>query len=306
MAGVKAHRVHVASELDIGKGVTCKIAEPEEMPHNDQGDVADIIGYGPGCIARLNPGQLYEQYAGAAKRDAAKQMKQFMESGAEAAAWNYYLDFLSVCAPDDYQDYIDNPPDAMEMKEILKMETDRGYLVTSFNEDIGPAWVEEMEQRFPPYRGKLNYINMKGEWDRTMSDVLIGPVSFMFLDKSAFKPMSVAIPQLNNFRLPSTQNKSTKVSSPVNKQAPRANAEDEFRAGMAFMPSAQLLDHIEFSTSPEVTDHVMSKLIQSNTPTAERKLIDRNEIPYGSGANVKFVKHIFSIRNIEIVNTETK
>lgn len=304
MAGVKAHRVHVASELDIGKGVTCKISDPEDMPRNEHGHVVDVVAYGPGCISRLNPGQLYEQYAGAAKRDCSEQLKAFLDANAVDAAWDYFMNFLSVCAPDDYQMYQTAPINNSEKLKILTMEAERGYVVTSYYEGIGPEWVEEMEAKFPPKRGPLCIKNFKGEWEWSHCDVLVGPVTFYFLDKSAFKPMSVAIPQLNNFRLPSTLNKSTKVGSPVNKQAPRANAEDEFRAANAFMPAKQLLNHIEFSTSPEITDHVMDKMLKLKEPTKARDLIDRSKHPYGSGANIKFVKHIFAIRSIEIVDTE--
>lgn len=306
MAGVFAHRVDIASQLDNRKGVACRIVEPEHMPYDEFGNRVDLAVYGPGCVARLNPGQLYSQYGGAVKRDQRLRMLAARDNGVPwETIWAGYLDFLSVISPPTHESA------RSKSSQAAQQELERIYqygivtLDTSDNGYIGPQWVRELRASYPPNKGRLWVHNENGDWEQTNCKVLIGPVPIIFLDKSDFKSMAVAVARLNNFRLPSTQNKATKVSRPVNTQAPRFG-EDEFRSANAVATGKSTLDHIELSTNPEATAMYIRKAWTTDAPFQMRGIIDRNVIPYGSGVNVAFAKHLIGIVGLEtkIINED--
>jgi hypothetical protein len=116
--------------------------------------------------------------------------------------------------------------------------------------------------------------------------------------------MSVAVARRNNFGLPSTQNKSTKVAYPTNVQAPRVYAEDEIRSLFAVAGGTAAMNIIEVSTNPVATEMAVTKGYNADSPTNVRGIIDRNILPVGSGRNTAFVESIMMVGGIGITNTK--
>ncbi|AXH70824.1 RNA polymerase beta subunit [Vibrio phage BONAISHI] len=289
------------SGLHGNKGVACKILPPERMPRDENGNIADVVVYGPGCVARLNPGQLYEHFAGGVKRDFRLSLLEQRAAGVpDENLAQQLLEFYKLVSPPTYEATKNKTPKQLQ----AALETIFANKIITFdpgdNDWMGVKWARAVENRYPPRRTRIYIENEDGVMEPTIDRALIAPVSFIWLDKSHFKPMSIAVPKLNNFRLPSTQNKTTKVSSPVNLQAPRAAAEDELRSYFAAAGPVATLNHIEISTNPDATEMTVRKAMQEGKPTAMRGVIDRSKIAYGSGANVEFVKHILGVMSIEV------
>jgi hypothetical protein len=274
------------------------------MPYDEFGNITDIAVFSAGCIARLNPGQLYEQYMGAVKRDYRLRMLAMRDQGLPLMQiWAAYLEFLSLISPPTYESAV-NKTETAAMAELDRIFKDK---IVTFDPDdnayMGPDLIRKVRVQYPPNKSRVFVHNFAGIPEATIRGALIGPVQFFFLDKSDFKSMAVAVPRLNNFRLPSTQNKSTKVSKPVNVQAPRFG-EDELRSANAVCGGERALDHIELSTNPEATAMAVRKGWDAKHPTAMRDVIDRNRIPYGSGVNIAFAKHILGIVGLDLAKTK--
>lgn len=104
-----------------GKGVICYIAEPDEMPVDEDGNRADIMMDALSTNSRMNLGRLYEQYINAASRDVSKRLCQLLgvkkgdsralgvisglESNADGRfeqAWAYLMSYYQIVSPKMY------------------------------------------------------------------------------------------------------------------------------------------------------------------------------------------------------------
>lgn len=292
------------SGMSGNKGVACRIMEPEDMPTDEQGNICDIAVYGPGCVARLNPGQLYEQMKGACDREIRHNIVRMVGGGDYAGAWEHYIQYQRLVGPDTSVPLEGLTP--LERKaELDNIIMDKIYAtIPDDNVYVGTKWMRALHTFAKPHKSPVTFRNFDGTMRTTRKPVTIGQVQIMTLDKLSFKPMSVAVSLLNNFGLPSTQNKATKLNSPISKQAPRVYAEDEMRSMTAVMGGGKVMDQIELSTNPEATIAAVEKMYNSDTPMSERALIDRSKIKRGSGRNVQFVKHILSISGIGIADSK--
>lgn len=286
------------------KGVGCRQSPPEDMYTDEFGNVADIVLYGAGCVARLNPGQLYEQYIGAFCRDIRLDVIAMMQQNNVAGAFAHILKAVEILSPPTYELY-SRKTQPEQLKAIEEVVNDKLYaLIPDDNDWIGVQTILDINAFRAPNKSRVRFKNFKGEYEWTRAPALIGPVQFFILDKSSFKPMSVAVARRNNFGLPSTQNKSTKVAYPTNVQAPRVYAEDEIRSLFAVAGGRAAMDVIEISTNPVATEMAVTKCFNADSPANVRGIIDRNILPVGSGRNTAFVESIMMVGGIGITNTK--
>lgn len=98
-----------------GKGVV-KILEPEDMPRDANGVVADIVVLSKGIVARTNMGKLYEQHFSKSSRQTKQRIKDILavKTSREISsllpseiniAFNYLLDYLSYFNTTQYKLY---------------------------------------------------------------------------------------------------------------------------------------------------------------------------------------------------------
>ena len=286
------------------KGVGCRQSPPEDMYTDEFGNVADIAFYGAGCIARLNAGQLYEQYIGAFCRDVRLDVIEMVNQNRHGDAFQHILGALAIISPPTYEEYLKKTvPEQLKSVEIV-VKGKLQPIIPDDNDWIGVQTILDINKFRTPNKGRVRFRNFKGEIEWTRTPALIGPVQFFILDKSSFKPMSVAVARRNNFGLPSTQNKSTKVAYPTNVQAPRVYAEDEIRSLFAVAGGTAAMNIIEVSTNPVATEMAVTKGYNADSPTNVRGIIDRNILPVGSGRNTAFVESIMMVGGIGITNTK--
>lgn len=288
-----------ASNMSGSKGVFVKISPDEEMPTDAYGRRADIAVYGGSVIARLNYGQLYEQYINACADTVQMKLREMLAGGQENEAWEWLLGWYNLASPETFNTISKKSGRHRRRHLDLVCKHHISLLIPADNSYVGPDYIRKLRAYCPPIKTPVTFTNFDGKKVTTKVDVLIGAMEWMVLDKSSFKPMAVCVAKRQAHGLPSTLNKSTKTAAPVNMQPSRGYAEAECRAIGNAVGGKPLQDVIDLSVNPEALNHALNKIWHSPNPMAETGLIDRVETPYGSGRSVGVPKNI--LRGIGII-----
>lgn len=286
------------------KGVVCLITPKSEMPTDDYGNVAEVVLYGRSVIARLNPGQLFEQYFNATARDVSKDIRKLVAAGDYNTAWEIVVKHYGIISPIHCADVVESlTTDALRRNHLDLICKEGIYQVIPPDENKAGATIYNEIRGFrEPDRSPVTFTNFDGNKIRTVKDVLIGSMDIIVLDKSSFKPMAVNVARMQHHGLPATTNKTTKVASPTNRQPPRVIGESEDRAISAATDGYALANITDMAVNPEAMREGVRKLFTSKNPMNIPELIDRKEIPYGSSRTVGFFKNILSCLGAAVVN----
>jgi len=288
------------SDLAGGKGVICGVRETEDMPVDDFGNRADVLVYGKGAVARLNPGQFYEHYINAVARDVAGDIRTMMDAGQNDRAWEHFRT-LVACTSTVMEENIQDLSEA-EKLEVLDSIYDKGiYLVIrADDEKLCPELYRKLKAFRPPNKSPVTYTTRTGERVRTKDPVLIGTKFMIVLDKLDHKPMAVSGILRQHHGLPAVQNKTTKHSTPSKEQPPRVIGETELRSLVSVIGGDAAAETMDLATNPESHRMAVNSIILSDRPSDIECLVDRSVVPIG-GRPIKFVRHIAACAGWEIV-----
>jgi len=290
------------SDLHGGKGVECVILPDDQMPTDDFGNVADVCVYGRSAIARLNPGQLYEQYINAASRDITLDVKAMMDKGDMDGAAIHLLKYYEIASP----------PMA-DLFRKLKGNKRNAHLETVYRDGIYlhiPAdndWTtidlyRKMEEFRPVNISPVTYTNSAGNRVRTKSEVLIGGKYMIVLEKSESKSMACTGPRLQHHGLPASSSRATRYSTPTKEQAPRVYGESEGRALSGSIGSTATAHLIGLTTNPAVHREVVKNILMAENPSDIPMVVDREKFPLGNERACAFVNHLLNSQGVGIEN----
>ena len=289
------------SNLSAGKGVVCQIMEDEDMPVDEFGNRADLVVYGKGAVARLNPGQFYEQFINACSRDITLDVKAMMDKGDMEGAWNHFIRYLQIAAPKQLELLDVNDPETRDetLKGIYK---DGIYLfIPADDPNFGINIYQKMMEFRPPNKSKVTYTDVMGVRRTTVKPVLIGAMQTVVLEKIDHKPMAVSGILRQHHGLPAVQNKSTKYTRPTKEQAPRVIGETESRTLSAIIGGDAVANLIDLAGNPTTHRESISALYTAENPAKVPNAVDRDKNP-PNGRAIAFVKHVLKCAGVELTD----
>lgn len=274
------------------------------MPTDAFGRRAEVTIFGGSTIARLNDGQYYEQFINACADFIRMDVQAMVKEGQYDLAWRHLLGFYEIASPETYA--VIAPKNPIEQRKHVDLIVDNpiSLIIPGDNEYVGIEYIKRLMEYRNPEKTPVTFRNLDGNMVTTRVPVLIGSAAWITLDKSSFKPMAVAVAKRQGHGLPSTLNKTTKTSSPTNKQPSRGYAEAEIRAITAAVGGEATMDVVDLSVNPSALDSALEKLWDADNPMSVTNLIDRNEIPYGEGRSVGLPKHLLGCMGIGIANSK--
>ncbi len=315
-----------------GKGVVCKIEEPENMPVDSDGNVADIVS-GPDSVpGRMNLGRLYKPYFAAAARDVRKELLEMIgyprdylqptsiEQLKEIPLdrWNAMmsraLQLFKIVSPTIHKELVDYCTEdevyewmaqVFSSQNYLHMPTESESILlgTPFEEERSyDEMVLEIEKNFKLVYGPVTYRSNGGEVVTTRDKVRIAPLPIMLLDKIADSWLSVDVGKLSNFGVLASQNSVDKYSSPWKKRSPKTNGETEL-SGLYISYggrelAAELIDRNGSITSQL---NISRAILNDPHPTRIKDALDREKFPLGSARPIQMTKHMMSCGGFRIV-----
>lgn len=310
-----------------GKGVICKVVDPEDMPVDENGVRAEIVMDGNSTNSRMNLGRVYEQYFNAASAHVSAEVRrilglepnmpglqtklQQMEAtnrGAMDAAWDLILGYLKIMSPDRMWPYYALGEVMTSQRGLLKNTFPR----TSFMESVINGvdgfplyWPPENERelsqavrmiqadpRYRPLHGPVTYRGYSGQIRKTKAKVRIGSVYIIMLEKIADDWTAVSSSKRQHFGVISQITSWDKNSTPQRVQAIRAWGESEVRISVSFPGPRVTADILDRNNNPMTSRHLIQNLLQAEFPTNIEKIVDRKKVPYGGNKPLQLVKHM--------------
>lgn len=302
-------RVEVRFEYDVvpdvgfkltdfhgGKGVICDVWPTEDMPMDAEGNRAEIIMDGDSTIKRMNIGRLYEQYLNATSRHVSNVIRQMMldpkNKGPVDEAWLYLLGYYKIVSPRMY-DLITGPSYTNTPRQHLDAVVKDGvylYLPTD-NPADSPTMIEELLKYYPINIGPVTYRGRSGNVVTTDTNILIGTLYIMLLEKTGGDWSGVSSSKLQHFGIPARLTKFDKHSLPGRAQPVRITGESEVRLLAATIGGEATAELLEMSNSPTMHKHVVANLLRAEQPSNIKSIIDRSIVPRGGSRSLVYVRH---------------
>lgn len=291
------------------KGVICHIAEPHEMPVDEQGNRADMVFDPNSTISRMNVGRVYEQYINASARDTAKNIRHRLgyregqrivfeqlydhDPALIAAVWDYLKGFYRIVSPVRMGRWADSLDERRIYQHLMHVVNDGIYIyLPAENEAENIQIVEQLEQNYRPVYGPITYIGNSGIKRTTKRPVRIGPMYVLLLEKTGDDWTAVSSGKFQSYGVLSPVTNADKYSQPTTPQSTRVLGESEVRileTNTEAGTSAEMLDR---NNNPQVHEMIVENILLAPQPTNIDHVVDRTKIPYGGSKPLQLVKHL--------------
>lgn len=305
---------HKLSDIHASKGVICAILPDEMMPVDKNGNRADVISDSAPTISRMNLGRSYESYLGAFSRDNRQNLSNLLQSqfgpdfyktmpstGLDIAR-KYLRDIYSFINSEMVA-FIDSLNDE-EMQELVREVHQDGLFLyyPPDNERNVVDVISDIENSpYKPLNDKVTYVDNLGRTVQTVSDVQIGVLYFMMIDKIGNSMSAVSSAKVNNFGFP------VKGGSNLDKfRYPHSLTPNKFidetggRILTSFMGPEAIADMMDLALNPNSHKAVIRSALESDKAFS-MYTIDRNTIPYGQTKSLQILRHIFRAGGMNFV-----
>ena len=317
---IEAYRIEFVIEYEIkpdigfkitdchgSKGVICYIEKPENMPLDSDGNRADIIQDSLSIAHRSNPGKLYEHYIGSAARDISKKVKNILKVNSKEGlnqiqnldqniidyAYNYILGFFKLVSKKQYLFYKDQVLGEDRLKYLADV-IDRGiYIYYPSDNQYEPInIIKNIQKEYPPVYGPVTYTGYSGDKVTTLSNIRIGPMYIMLLEKIADDWSCVSSGTLNVHGVLSPTTKSEKYRYPYRNTSIKSVGESEGRIINGFCENETIAEMFDRNGNILVHKHIYKGILESNNPTNINDSVNREIYPLGSTKALQLYKHI--------------
>lgn len=302
------------------KGVIVKIAKPEEMPIDQDGNRADIVMDANSTVSRMNIGRLYEHYFNAASRDTTKKILEMLDFQAKDKhlyskvlnlfdndrlkfdnVYNYLMGYYSIVSPKMFNFYTKEISDQDKFNHLYSVCKDGIYLfIPVDNEPQTDDIVRKLEKHYKPTYGPVSYVGTSGKRVTTKSPVRISTLYMMLLEKIGDDWAAVSSGKLQHFGILSQLTKSDKYSQPTRNQAVRAIGETEARIFVSYCGQKLAAELMDRNNNPVTHKATVWNILDSKYPTDIGYVIDRSQIKLGGAKPIQLVNHILQTGGIKL------
>lgn len=293
------------------KGVICHVAEPEEMPVDQNGTRADIIMDANSTFARMNIGRLYEHYFSAAAIEVSKNVRSYLDISKMPApqaykeikrldknlvhqVYNYLMGFYELISQKQYEFFMSLSED--EKYEHLASVIESGSYIfypTDNQKDMVDV-VRQIEKHpeYKPLYGPVSYVGFSGRKTVTEEPVRIAPLYMMVLEKITDDWSAVSSGKLQHFGILSPMTKSEKYAYPFRNSPVRTIGETEGRIFAGYCGREGIAEMMDRSNSPTTHRHIVMSILKADKPMNIEKAVDRTLVPLGNSKPLQLVRHI--------------
>jgi len=275
------------------------------MPVDADGNVADVLAYAKGAIARLNTGQMYDHYINAASRDMSKLIRRkYSESVGTDDLFNMLMEYYLAVAPTQHNEMARHYLSVEIRADHVKSVIDNGiYLhVSATDPHIDKDIVNKIRKVISPTYGPVTYINDVGETIVTKDKVFIGIMNMILLEKTDMHPMSVSSAALQHHGLLAGSSKVSRLSHPSKQQSVRAFGETECRLYAATLGGDFVAEILDLANNPDSHREVIRSILKADNPAKVKELVNRTKNPLGNSRALGFVNHILTCMGFSIMD----
>ena len=274
------------------KGVICHIFRDEDAPTDMAGNRADVIKFARTAVARLNPGQLYEQYITASARDMSKWVANNYGTLDLLSIWDFVLLYYHKAAPKQYEILTAEYTTPEQIDAHIRSIVESGiYLyIPADSEHLRPEIFNDIEAIMPPTYGPVTYRDLNGNMVTTHDKAFIGIQQIIVLEKSDLHPMAVSSSTLQHHGIISGPNKASRQGHGAKVQATKVMSETEVRMWAALIGPWFIAAILNLANSPESHKEVVKQIMEAPQPTNIAKF---KNIHKGQSRPLQFITHVF-------------
>lgn len=300
------------TDVHGGKGVICKIEEPENMPIDCNGVRADIVMDAGSTINRMNLGRLYEQYFGSAAQHLSTNVRKMLDipqglsysetmkrmrkvdTQIQDQVYQHVIEFYALLSEKQYLFFRDGVNFEDRTEHLGDIVRDGIYIFYPIdnNRDIEQAVLDIEASPYKPPYDKVSYVGNSGKRVLTDQPFRIGPLYMMLLEKITDDWSSVSSGKLQHFGILSPTTKSEKYAYPFRNSPVRTIGETEGRIFAGYCGREAIAEMMDRSNNPTTHRHIVWQLLSADQPTNIDKIIDRKAIPLGASKPIQLVRHI--------------
>lgn len=295
------------TELHGSKGVITRVIPDEDMFIDDNGVMADIAFIPSSGVNRMNPGRSHEQLIGASTRDIIKRIRRKL-----------YLDDLEKYSFEEVREHLDGlkedevreaydylfraydvvSPNIAEEKDLMLNDPDQWWkdhltdVIIDGNEPYGMYIQNEVgsikdyskiikelsEGEFAPDITPVTYRDLGGKIRRTKKPVLIGPMYFLALEKTATDYNGVSISRVNQFGVGIRLSGADKHLAPVREVGSNHSGESEVRNMTKSVGGEVVAMLADVNNDPASIRNVGKKIVVHPTPSNMDQAIVPSEV----------------------------
>lgn len=262
------------------------------MPMDMAGNHADVIKFARTAVARLNPGQLYEQYITASARDMSKWVANNYGTTDLLQIWDFLLAYYHVVSPKQYDiltvEY--TTPEQIDAHIRSIVESGIYLYIQADSEHLEPGIFNRVEAIMPPTYGPVTYRDANGVMVTTHDKAFIGIQQIIVLEKSDLHPMAVSSAPLQHHGVIGGPNRAARQGHGAKVQATKVMSETEVRMWAAIIGPWFIAAILNLANSPESHKEVVRQILEADQPT---NIVEFKNIHKGQSRPLQFITHVF-------------
>lgn len=275
------------------------------MPVDKWGKRAEIIVDADSTIKRMNIGRWYEQHINAAASYVQMHLPKILGNGTPQeidAAWDYLMVFYKTVSPVMYDIILQSDIMQRRMDHLQDVIRDGIYLHIPVDSPKPMLEVStELNQLYPDLVGPIVYRAPNGEFVTTVSDIMIGSMYIMLLEKTGNVWAAVDSSKLQHFGIPAKLTNEDKYSAPGREQPVRVFGESEVRSVVAIAGGDVVADILDQTNNPQNHKIIIDTILHADRPTDIPSVIDRRFYPIGNGRMQSYVHHFLECAGARFV-----
>jgi hypothetical protein len=311
------------TDLFGGKGVVVSIWEDEDMPVDEDGNVADMIFDQAAVNNRMIPGRLYEHIINGSARDMYRRVVRMLgiedmrRPGALrqdlyrvqrerphdlAAAWEYLLGFYDITVPKQAAIYRNANYGTSPVAHLAYLLS-KGHVVLYMRSDHDlelKNMVSDIERLYPSRFGPVKYRGASGNIVTTEEPIRIAPLSIIMLEKIADTGSAVASARRQHAGVLATLSNADKYSERIRNQPTKAYGESEIRIVISYSGTLTAAEILDRNNSVETHKAMCWSIFEAESPSRIACAVDRRVIPLDGSRSLQTVNHVWACSGMEM------
>lgn len=277
----------------------------EILPDGSYGVVADLIQDPDGTNRRMNFSRLFQQYFNASQVATVRQMRNIIKPRTEQSymeAYQYLLGWFDIVSP-RYAAIIRSRYDHRPFTFVENVDVEDGfrYWLPTDNNVVYIDAVRELRKRYPAHIGPIEYFGMSGKMVRTKTDVLIGGIYVMLLEKIGNTQTAVSSGRVQHYGVLAKVSALDKYTMPGRQSPGRIIGETEARLIAAFCGGNVVSELFDQTNNIRAHSFICETVLRADIPTNIVAAIDRRLVPWDGGRALCLVKHFLECQGSRFI-----
>lgn len=213
-------------------------------------------------------------------------------------AWNYLMGYYEIVSPWMHEELSKQEVTNPRQHVTAVLESGVYLFFPSNNPVYYPQMVQDIRTKYPVHMGPVTYHPDGGDPVVTETNVLIGSLYIILLEKTGGDHSGVSSAKTQHFGIPACLTKYDKYASAARSNPVRIAGESEVRLLAATIGGEKTAELLDLSCSPASHKAAVRTLLRSPEPTNVPMIVNREETPMGGNRALNLATHMLECNGI--------